>query len=59
MSPEDIEKRVREVNATMAIEGMPLDDKDKDNLRSILRGEATYQEILDDVIASAQQSLAQ
>ncbi|MGV8083353.1 MAG: hypothetical protein AB2L09_06960 [Coriobacteriia bacterium] len=45
MTPQDIEKTIREVNGTMAIEGMPLDDKDKENLRSILRGEVSYEEM--------------
>ena len=38
----DIEQTVREVNGTMAIEGMPLTDEDKERLRSILRGEISY-----------------
>jgi citrate lyase gamma subunit len=38
----DVEQTVREVNGTMAIEGMPLTDEDKDRLRSILRGEVSY-----------------
>lgn len=45
MSPKDIEKTIEEVNGTMAIEGMPLDDTDKDNLRAILRGEVSYEEM--------------
>jgi citrate lyase gamma subunit len=39
----DVEQTVREVNGTMAIEGMPLTDEDKDRLRSILRGEMSYE----------------
>ena len=45
MSPQDIEKTISEVNGTMAIEGMPLDDIDKENLRSILRGEVSFEEM--------------
>jgi hypothetical protein len=53
MSPQDIEKRIREINGTMAIEGMPLSDKDKDALRTVLRGEATYREMVERIYASA------
>ena len=45
MSPQDIEKTISEVNGTLAIEGMPLDDIDKKNLRSILRGEVSFEEM--------------
>ena len=38
----DLEQTIREVNGTMAIEGMPLTDEDKNRLRSLLRGEMTY-----------------
>jgi citrate lyase gamma subunit len=39
----DVEQTIREVNGTMAIEGMPLTDEDKNRLRSILRGEISYE----------------
>ncbi|MDR1089258.1 MAG: antitoxin VbhA family protein [Coriobacteriales bacterium] len=45
MTTQDIEQRINEVNGTMAIEGMPLDKTDEENLRSILRGEISYQEM--------------
>jgi hypothetical protein len=45
MSPQDIEKTISEVNGTLAIEGMPLDETDKENLRSILRGEVSFEEM--------------
>jgi len=45
MSPQDIEKTINEVNGTLAIEGMPLDETDKENLRSILRGEVSFMEM--------------
>ena len=32
----DIEQTIREVNGTMAIEGMPLTDDDKNRLRDVL-----------------------
>jgi hypothetical protein len=53
----DIEQKIREVNGTMAIEGMPLTDDDKSRLRSILNGEVSYdvavQEILQRYAAKA------
>ena len=45
MSPQDIEKTISEVNGTLAIEGMPLDETDKENLRLILRGEVSFKEM--------------
>jgi len=45
MSPQDVEKTIREINGTLAIEGMPLDKTDEDNIRSVLRGEVSYQEM--------------
>jgi hypothetical protein len=45
MATQNIEQRINEVNGTLAIEGMPLDETDKDNLRSILCGEVSYQEM--------------
>ncbi len=47
----DIEQTVREVNGTMAIEGMPLTDNDKARLRSILRGEISYDAAIKEIIA--------
>jgi hypothetical protein len=32
----DVEQTIREVNGTMAMEGMPLTDEDKNRLRDIL-----------------------
>jgi hypothetical protein len=45
MTTQDMEQLISEVNGTLAIEGMPLDETDRDNLRSILRGEVSYQEM--------------
>ena len=39
----DIEQKIRNVNGSMAIEGMPLTDEDKARLRSVLRGEISYE----------------
>ena len=38
----DIEQMIREVNGTMAIEGMPLTDEDKENMRAVLRGDISF-----------------
>ena len=46
----DIEQKIREVNGTMAIEGMPLTDDDKSRLRSILRGEISYEAAVQEII---------
>jgi len=43
MSPKDIQKRLNEVNGTMAIEGMSLSERVEDALRAVLSGEVTYQ----------------
>ncbi|MDR0991656.1 MAG: antitoxin VbhA family protein [Ruminococcus sp.] len=41
----DIEAKINQVNATMAMEGMPLDEQDKDNLRAVLSGEVSYEKM--------------
>jgi hypothetical protein len=41
----DIEQKIREVNGTMAMEGMQLNDNDKENLRAVLRGDVSFQEM--------------
>ena len=43
---QDIEQTIREVNGTMAIEGMPLTEEDKERLRLIMRGELTYKDAI-------------
>lgn len=47
----DIEQTVREVNGTMAMEGMPLTEGDKARLRSILRGEISYDAAVKEILA--------
>ena len=39
----DTEQKIREVDATMAMEGMPLTDEDKKRLRDIFEGKATVE----------------
>ena len=41
----DIEQKIREVDGTMAMEGMPLTETDKENLRAVLRGDVSFQEM--------------
>jgi len=41
----DIEQKIREVDSTMAMEGMPLTEADKDDMRSVLRGDVSFQEM--------------
>jgi hypothetical protein len=42
----DIEQIIREVNGTMAIEGMPLTDEDKNRLRNILCGQTSIDGVI-------------
>ena len=42
----DVEQTIREVNGTMAIEGMPLTDTDKDRLRDILHGRMSIDSVI-------------
>lgn len=46
MTPQEIEKRIGEVNGTMAMEGMPLTQDDKERLRLCLSGKASYDEMI-------------
>lgn len=47
----DIEQAIREVNGTMAIEGMPLTEADKENMRAVLRGDISFQEMKKKILA--------
>lgn len=47
----DIEQTIREVNGTMAIEGMPLSEADKENLRAVLRGDVSYKEMKERILS--------
>jgi hypothetical protein len=51
----DIEKKISQVNATMAMEGMPLDERDKENLRAVLSGKVSYEEMKKSIIAEYRQ----
>jgi hypothetical protein len=51
----DIERKINEVNATMAMEGMPLDEQDKKNLRTVLSGEVSFDEMKKQIVAEYRQ----
>jgi len=51
---QDIEQTIREVNGTMAIEGMPLTEADKEALRGALRGDYSFAELIGNIIAEYQ-----
>lgn len=46
----EIDKIVNEVNGSMAIEGMPLTDADKERIRISLSSKEQYQKILRELI---------
>ena len=54
MSNEQIEKNIREVNGSLAIEGMPLTEKEKDDMRSVLRGDQSFKELKKKILADYQ-----
>jgi hypothetical protein len=41
----DIEHKIREVDSTMAMEGMPLTEDDKEVMRTVLRGEISFNDM--------------
>ena len=45
-----IEQKIRVVDATMAIEGMPLTDEDKLRLRNIFNGKTTVEKTVQDLV---------
>jgi hypothetical protein len=51
---QDIEQKIREVNATMAMEGMPLTESDKEDMRKVLRGEISFAEMRKRILADYQ-----
>ena len=51
---QDIEQTIREINGTMAIEGMPLTEAEKDDLRGALRGDYSFAELVDRIVADCQ-----
>jgi len=47
----DVEKKIEEVNATMAIENMPLTEDIKEELRLAYNGEVTFEELIGNAVA--------
>ena len=47
---KDIEKIIREVNGTMAIEGMPITKADEDRIRNCLRDNDKYEKTLRELV---------
>lgn len=43
---KNVEQIIGEVNGTMAMEGMPLTDQDKDRLRECITGKTSYDEMV-------------
>lgn len=43
---KDVEKIIGEINGTMAIEGMPLTDQDKERLRECLSGKTSFDDMV-------------
>ncbi|MDR0916398.1 MAG: antitoxin VbhA family protein [Oscillospiraceae bacterium] len=52
----DVERLIGEVDGTMAIEGMPLTDEDKERLRLVLSGEVTADEMVQRLVAKHRRS---
>lgn len=50
----DIEQKIREVDGTMAMEGMPLTEADKENMRSVLQGDISFQEMKKRILSDYQ-----
>ena len=46
----NIEKKISAVDATMAMEGMPLTDEDKNRIRDIFAGKLSVDKIVDDLV---------
>lgn len=50
----NIEQKIREVNGTMAMEGMPLTETDKENMRAVLRGDVSFREMKKRILSEYQ-----
>lgn len=42
----DVEKIIGEINGTMAIEGMPLTEEDREMLRECITGKTSYDDMV-------------
>ncbi len=47
---KDIEKIIGEVNGTMAVEGMPLTEQDKQRLRECITGKTSYDDMVKELV---------
>lgn len=50
LDKEEMENRIARVNATMAMEGMPLTEEEKDVLRDIYLGKISCEEVISELI---------
>jgi hypothetical protein len=50
MTDKQIEKTIMEINANMAIEDMPLTEKDKENIRLVLNGTISFEEMTNSIV---------
>ncbi|MDR0883939.1 MAG: hypothetical protein LBN05_04980 [Oscillospiraceae bacterium] len=46
----DIEAKIRNINGSMAIEGMPLTEEDKTRLRDLLMGKSSYDTVVEQLV---------
>ena len=51
----DTEQKIREINATMAMEGMPLTEEDKQRLRNIIEGKISAEDAVQALILKHRQ----
>jgi len=50
----DMEQKIREIDGTMSMEGMPLTEADKENMREVLRGTVSFDEMKKRILADYQ-----
>ncbi len=50
MTNDEIENRIARVNATMAMEGMPLSEDEKNVIRDILLGKVSCDEVIKELV---------
>ncbi len=47
---DNIEQFIKEIDGTMSIEGMPLDEKDRENIRSCCLNPKNYDLIIQSIV---------
>ncbi len=55
MTNDEIENRIARVNATMAMEGMPLSEDEKNVLRDIFLGKVSCDEVIKELVEKYKQ----